>query len=48
MKVISVNVGRPHEFTIRDEIVVTSIFKDPVKGRLRIATLNLEGDEQSD
>jgi len=48
MKVISVNVGRPHEFTIRGDIIATSIFKDPVKGRVRIATLNLEGDEQSD
>ena len=41
MKVISVNVGRPHEFTIRGETIVTSIFKDPVKGRVRVATLNL-------
>ena len=48
MKVISVNVGRPHEFTIRGEIVVTSIFKDPVMGRVRIGALNLDGDEQSD
>jgi MOSC domain-containing protein YiiM len=48
MKVISVNVGRPHEFTIRGDVIVTSIFKDPVKGRVRVATLNLDGDEQSD
>jgi MOSC domain-containing protein YiiM len=48
MKVISVNVGRPHEFTIGDDILVTSIFKEPVKGRIRVGTLNLEGDEQSD
>jgi MOSC domain-containing protein YiiM len=47
-KVVSVNVGRPRKFTIRDEIIVTSIFKDPVRGRVRISTLNLEGDEQSD
>jgi MOSC domain-containing protein YiiM len=48
MKVISVNVGRPREFTIRGDIIVTSIFKDPVKERVRVATLNLDGDEQSD
>jgi len=48
MKVISVNVGRPREFTVRGEIIITSIFKDPVKGRVRVRALNLEGDEQSD
>jgi MOSC domain-containing protein YiiM len=47
-KVVSVNVGRPRTFTVRDEIIVTSIFKDPVRGRVRISTLNIEGDEQSD
>jgi MOSC domain-containing protein YiiM len=47
-KVVSVNVGRPRKFTVRDEIIVTSIFKDPVRGRVRISTLNIEGDEQSD
>jgi MOSC domain-containing protein YiiM len=47
-KVISVNVGRPQEFLVRGETVVTSIFKDPVKGRVRVRTLNLDGDEQSD
>jgi MOSC domain-containing protein YiiM len=48
MKVISVNVGRPREFTVREAIIVTSIFKDPVKGRVSLTTLGLEGDEQSD
>src|SRR3954462_4285558 len=48
MKVISVNVGRPRDFTTGGDIIVTSIFKDPVKGRVRVATLNLDGDEQSD
>jgi MOSC domain-containing protein YiiM len=47
-KVVSVNVGRPHKFTVRDEVIVTSIFKDPVKGRVRVGGLNIEGDEQSD
>src|SRR6187402_738717 len=48
MRIISVNVGRPREFTIRGEIVATSIFKTPAKGPVRVAMLNLEGDEQSD
>ena len=48
MKVISVNVGRPHEFDVRGETIVTSIFKNPVKDRIRVRTLNLDGDEQSD
>ncbi|MGH9927982.1 MAG: MOSC domain-containing protein, partial [Pyrinomonadaceae bacterium] len=29
-------------------MVRTSIFKEPVKGRIRVAKLNLSGDEQSD
>ena len=48
MRIISVNVGRPREFTIRGDIVATSIFKTPAKGRVRVAMLNLDGDEQSD
>jgi MOSC domain-containing protein YiiM len=48
MKVISVTVGRPKPFSIRGDIIVTSIFKDPVQGRVRVLPLNLEGDEQSD
>ena len=47
-KVISVNVGRPQEFLVRGETIVTSIFKDPVKDRVCVRTLNLDGDEQSD
>jgi MOSC domain-containing protein YiiM len=30
------------------KIVRTSIFKEPVAGRLRVSTLNVEGDQQSD
>jgi MOSC domain-containing protein YiiM len=48
MKVISVNVGRPHEFNVGGEIIVSSIFKYPVKDRIAVSTLNLDGDEQSD
>ena len=48
MKLLSVNVGLPREVLWNGKLVRTSIFKTPVKGRVRIATLNLSGDEQSD
>ncbi len=48
MKVVSVNVGLPR-LVIRDgEPVSTGIFKEPVAGRIRLRTLNLEGDRQAD
>jgi MOSC domain-containing protein YiiM len=48
MKLISVNVGRPRDVEWRGKTVRTSIFKDPVAGPVRVAKLNLAGDEQSD
>jgi len=48
MKVVSVNVGLPREVISRGEAVLTSIFKEPVAGRVRVETLNLVGDRQSD
>jgi MOSC domain-containing protein YiiM len=48
MQVISINVGLPREVAWRDQIVRTSIFKEPVKGRVRVDRLNIEGDRQSD
>jgi MOSC domain-containing protein YiiM len=48
MKVVSVNVGMPREVLWHGERVLTSIFKDPVAGPVRVRTLNLDGDEQSD
>jgi MOSC domain-containing protein YiiM len=48
MRVVSVNVGRPREVEWRGEVVRTSIWKRPVGGRVRVARLNLAGDEQSD
>jgi len=48
VKIVSVNVGRPREVEWRGETVRTSIFKAPVSGKVRVRTLNLEGDEQSD
>src|SRR5439155_17303525 len=48
VKVISVNVGLPREVEWHGRRVLTSIWKSPKAGRVRVATLNLEGDEQSD
>src|SRR3989475_5271479 len=48
MKLLSVNVGLPREIEWRGKLVRTSIFKAPVPGRVRVAALNLENDEQSD
>ena len=48
MKLLSVNVGLPREIEWKGKIVRTSIFKRPVAGRVRVSTLNVEGDQQSD
>jgi len=48
MKLLSVNVGLPREVEWRGRKVRTSIWKNPKKGRVEVARLNLEGDEQSD
>lgn len=48
MKLISVNVGLPREVTVGERTVRTSIWKNPVQGRVHVSTLNLDGDQQSD
>ncbi len=48
MKLISVNVGLPREVLYKGKTVKTGIFKEPVVGRIRLRTLNLEGDKQAD
>ncbi len=48
VRVVSVNVGMPREVTWKGRRVTTSIFKEPVAGRVRLRTLNLDGDRQSD
>jgi MOSC domain-containing protein YiiM len=48
MKLLSINVGVPREVEWRGKAVRTSIFKTPVSGRVRVARLNLAGDQQSD
>ena len=48
MKLLSVNVGLPRGIEWKGKIVRTSIFKRPIAGRVRVSTLNVEGDQQSD
>ena len=48
MKVVSLSVGLPREVEWDGHTVLTSIFKEPVDRRLRVSTLNFEGDQQSD
>ena len=48
LKLLSVNVGMPREVDWHGKLVRTSIFKSPVFGPVRVARLNLEGDQQSD
>ena len=48
MKVISVNVGLPRQVSYGKRQVVTSIFKEPVERRVKVTTLNLDGDAQAD
>ena len=42
------NVGLPREITVSGKTVRTSIWKNPVRGRIHVSTLNLDGDQQSD
>ena len=48
MKLISLNCGLPRQVEWQGMDVTTSIFKEPVAGRVRLRTLNLDGDRQSD
>ena len=48
MRLVSINVGRPREVTWHGKTVLTSIWKEPVSGPVRVSTLNLEGDRQAD
>jgi MOSC domain-containing protein YiiM len=48
MKLLSINVGLPREIEWKGKIIRTSIFKEPLPGRVRVTKLNVEGDQQSD
>jgi len=48
MKLVSLNTGLPTEVTWHGQNVVTGIYKQPVKGRVALRKLNLDGDRQAD
>ncbi len=48
MKLLSVNVLLPKEVPYKGKTVTTGIFKEPVRGRVKVNTLNIEGDGQAD
>jgi MOSC domain-containing protein YiiM len=48
MHLLSVNVSPPKAVPYADKIIMTGIFKQPIEGRVRLRTLNLDGDRQAD
>jgi len=49
MRLVSVNVSQPKRIAIDSQnSVMTGIFKEPVRRRVMLRTLNLEGDGQAD
>jgi MOSC domain-containing protein YiiM len=48
MKLVSVNTGLPREVSWHGRIVTTGIFKEPVRRRVALHKLNLDGDRQAD
>jgi len=48
IELVSVNCGMPREVMWRGRAVTTAIYKEPVKGRVALRKLNLEGDRQAD
>jgi MOSC domain-containing protein YiiM len=48
MRVLSVNVAKPREVQWKGAMVTTAIFKQPIKGKVSLRTLNLDGDAQAD
>jgi MOSC domain-containing protein YiiM len=47
-KILSVNVSYPKEVDFEGQKVITGIFKEPIEGRVKLKTLNLDGDKQAD
>jgi MOSC domain-containing protein YiiM len=47
-KVISVCVSKPKTVFFAEQLVKTSIFKEPIQGKVALMKLNLDGDEQAD
>ena len=48
MKLISVNVSLAKEVPYLEGTIKTGIFKEPVRGRVMVRRLNIDGDDQAD
>jgi MOSC domain-containing protein YiiM len=48
MKLVSINVGVPQQFPWKGKTVTTAIYKSPLRGRVHLGRLNLDGDKQAD
>lgn len=48
MQLLSVNIAQPRPILVRGRQVLTSIFKQPVEGRLAVGQLGIAGDTQAD
>ena len=48
MKLLSVNVSLPKEVPYKGKTIRTGIYKEPVQGRVKLRSLNLDGDGQAD
>src|SRR5579872_3322928 len=47
-RLLSVNVGLPHDVTWKSKTVRTSVWKSPVDGRRMVHKLDIDGDAQGD
>lgn len=47
-KLLSVNVSLPKDIQHKGKTVSTGIFKKPIEGRVKVRTLNIDGDGQAD
>ena len=48
MKIVSLNVGLPRTVQWKGKAVSTGIFKTPASGRIRLRSLDFDGDRQAD
>jgi MOSC domain-containing protein YiiM len=48
MKLLSIQIGRPREIQLKHHTITTSFYKEPIPGPVKVKTLGLEGDTQSD
>ena len=47
-RLVAVNVGTPRDVELEGRIISTSIWKEPVQGRVPVRGVNVAGDDQAD